>query len=122
MASLNERLGEVLKGKRQRDRLTQTELGSRIGTSGSYISAIESASTSVRISELEALASVFRTTAFDLVTQAAGPDPRTFSSANRERTAFVELFDGLSPEHQKTARAFMLFLREQQLHPTSDDV
>lgn len=114
MATLNERIGEVLKSKRQRDRLTQTEVGSRIGTSGSYISAIESASTSVRISELEALAAVFRTTAFDLVTQAAGPDPRTFSSANRERNAFVEVYDGLSPEHQNMARAFLLFLREQQ--------
>ncbi len=122
MTNLNERIGEVVKGKRQRDRLTQSELGSRIGTSGSYISAIESASTSVRISELEALASVFRTTAFDIVTQAAGPDPRSFTTANRDRTAFVELYDGLSPEHQKMARAFMLFLREQQLNPTSDDV
>ena len=114
MASLNERIGEVLKGKRQRDRLTQSDVGGRIGTSGSYISAIESASTSVRISELEALAAVFRTTAFELITQAVGPDPRTFSSANRERNAFVEVYDGLSPEHQKMARAFLHFLREQQ--------
>jgi transcriptional regulator with XRE-family HTH domain len=121
MTTLNERLGEVLKGKRQRDRLTQADVGARIGTSGSYISAIESASTSVRISELEALAAVFKTTAFELVTQAAGPDPRTFSSANRERNAFVEIYDGLGPEQQKMARTFLLFLREQQAQPTRDD-
>ncbi len=120
MATLNERLGEVLKGKRQRDRLTQSDVGSRIGTSGSYISAIESATTSVRVSELEALAAVFRTTAFELVTQAAGPDPRTFSSANRERNAFVEIYDALSPENQKTARSFLLFLREQQSRMPDD--
>lgn len=41
MASLNERLGEVLKRKRQRDRLTQSDLGSPTGVSGSYISSAE---------------------------------------------------------------------------------
>jgi predicted transcriptional regulator len=51
---------------RQRDRYTQADLGARIGTCGSYIAVIESVSTSARISEVEALATVFRTTAFDL--------------------------------------------------------
>lgn len=114
MASLNERLGEVVKMKRQRDRLTQTELGGRIGVSGSYISSIESATTGVRITELEGLASVFRTTAFDLIAEAAQPDPRNFSSANRERNAFVNIYDALSPKAQRQARAFLLFLRQQQ--------
>ena len=114
MASLNERLGEVVKMKRQRDRLTQAELGARIGVSGSYIGSIESAATGVRITELEALASVFRTTAFELITEAAGPDPRNFSAANRERNAFVNIYDALNPEAQRQARAFLLFLRHQQ--------
>ena len=114
MTSLNERMGEVVKMKRQRDRLTQTELGGRIGVSGSYISSIESATTGVRITELEGLASVFRTTAFDLIAEAAQPDPRNFSSANRERNAFVNIYDALSPEAQRQARAFLLFLRQQQ--------
>lgn len=120
MASLNERLGEVVKMKRQRDRLTQSELGGRIGVSGSYISSIESATTGVRITELEALASVFRTTAFDLITEAAQPDPRNFSSANRERNAFVNIYDALSLDAQRQARAFMLFLRQQQEQGTAD--
>lgn len=114
MPTLNERIGEVIKQKRQRDRLTQADLGSRIGVSGSYIGSIESAATSPRISEIEALAAVFRTTAFELITEAAQPDPRTFSAANRERNAFLGIYDGLAPESQKQARTFMLFLREQQ--------
>jgi len=120
MTTLNERLGEVIKRKRQRDRFTQADLGSRIGTSGSYISAIESASTSPRISELEALATVFRTTAFDLISEAAKQDAYTFSESNRERDAFLSLYDSLSLEHKKQARSFLLFLREQQEHPPED--
>ncbi len=121
MASLNERIGDLIKGKRQRDRLTQAELGSRIGVSGSYIGSVESATTSVRISELEGLADVFRTTAFDLLTEAAQPDRRNFSEANRERNAFLGLYDALSPESRKMARAFLLFLRDQEQSPGTDD-
>ena len=117
MATFNERIGEVVKRKRQRDRFTQADLGAKIGVSGSYISAIESASTSPRISELEALATVFRTTAFDLITEAAKQDAYTFSESNRERDAFLSLYDSLSPEHKKQARNFLLFLREQQERP-----
>ncbi|HEX5688905.1 MAG TPA: helix-turn-helix transcriptional regulator, partial [Roseiflexaceae bacterium] len=117
MPTLNERLGEVIKRKRQRDRHTQADLGARIGTSGSYISAIESSSTSPRISELESLATVFRTTAFDLISEAAKQDNYKFSESNRERDAFLSLYDSLSPENQKQARNFLLFLREQQDRP-----
>ena len=74
MPTLNERLGEVIKRKRQRDRFTQADLGAKIGVSGSYISAIESANSSPRIGELEGLATAFRTTAYDLITEAAGRD------------------------------------------------
>ena len=118
MATLNERISEIVKSERQRDRLTQSDLGSKIGVSGSYISGIESGQTSPRLVELEALASIFRTTAFDLITEAAQPDKRTFSDANRERNAFLGLYDALSPESQKMARAFLLFLREQQERDT----
>ncbi len=114
MPTLNERIGEIIKQKRQRDRLTQSDLGSRIGVSGSYIGSVESAQTSIRIAELEGLAMVFRTTAFELITEAAQPDPRTFSTANRDRNAFLTLYDSLTPEHQQQARTFLLFLRQQE--------
>jgi transcriptional regulator with XRE-family HTH domain len=121
MPSLNERIGEIVKQKRQRDRLTQSDLGGRIGVSGSYISSIESAQTSARISEIEGLASVFRTTAFEIITEAAQPDPRTFTTANRDRNAFLVLYDALTPEMQQQARTFLLFLREQQDRPSPSD-
>ncbi|MFO7171043.1 MAG: helix-turn-helix transcriptional regulator [Chloroflexota bacterium] len=114
MPTLNERIGEVIKRKRQRDRLTQAELGSRIGVSGSYIGSIENASSSARITELEGLATVFRTTAVELITEAAALDGYKISASTREREAFLALYDALTPEHQKMARAFLLFLREQQ--------
>ncbi len=117
MPTLNERIGEVVKRKRQRDRLTQLDLGGRIGVSGSYISSIESAQSSARISELEGLAEVFRTTAFDLIAEAARLDGYKFSESTRERDAFLALYDGLNPENQKMARQFLLFLREQQNRP-----
>ncbi|HEU5086520.1 MAG TPA: helix-turn-helix transcriptional regulator [Roseiflexaceae bacterium] len=122
MGTLNERLGDVVKRKRQRDRLTQADLGSRIGVSGSYISSIESAQSSARITEIEQLATVFRTTAFDLLSEAAKEDNYRFSEANRERSAFLSLYDQLAPEQQKMARAFLLFLREQQDKPAAADV
>jgi transcriptional regulator with XRE-family HTH domain len=114
MPTLNERIGEIVKRKRQRDRFTQADLGARIGVSGSYIGAIENATTSARVSELEGLATVFRTTAFDLISEAAAKDGYNFSASNRDRDAFLSLYDALTPEHQRQARSFLLFLREQQ--------
>ncbi len=114
MPTLNERIGEVIKRKRQRDRLTQNALGACIGVSGSYISSIESGQTGVRITELEGLATQFRTTAIDLINEAAGRDEYTFTAANRERDAFLALYDTLTPEQRTLARTFLLFLREQQ--------
>ncbi len=117
MPTLNERIGEVIKRKRQRDRLTQNELGSAIGVSGSYISSIESGQTGVRITELEGLALKFRTTALELINEAAGRDEYKFTTSTRERDAFLTLYDSLSPDHQKQARTYLLFLRELQNNP-----
>ncbi|NOK64183.1 MAG: XRE family transcriptional regulator [Chloroflexi bacterium AL-W] len=114
MPTLNERIGDIVKRKRQRDRLTQSDVGSRIGVSGSYISSIESAQTSARIAEIEGLANVFRTTAIELINEAAQLDSYRVTATNREREAFLALYDGLSPENQKQARTFLLFLRDQQ--------
>ncbi len=55
MPALNERIGEVVKRKRQRDRLTQADLGGRIGVSGSYIGGVEGGQTSPRIAEYRGL-------------------------------------------------------------------
>lgn len=116
-SALNERIGEVVKRKRQRDRLTQAALGERIGVSGSYIGSIESGQTSARIGELEGLATAFRTTAFDLISEAAGADGHNFSQSSRERDAFLSLYDQLNAASQEMARRFLLFLREQEQRP-----
>jgi transcriptional regulator with XRE-family HTH domain len=121
MPTLNERIGEVVKRKRQRDRLTQADLGAKIGVSGSYIGSIEGAQTSARVSELEGLAAVFRTTAIELISEAAAQDGYKVSASTRERDAFLALYDGLTPDHQRMARAFLLFLREQQDAPARDE-
>lgn len=120
MPTLSERIGEIVKRKRQRDRFTQADLGARISVSGSYISGIETGQTSPRLTELEGLATVFRTTAFEMVSEAVKQDNYNFSSSNRERDAFLSLYDSLSPEHQKGARSFLMFLREQQDRPQED--
>ncbi|MEI7645966.1 MAG: helix-turn-helix transcriptional regulator [Chloroflexales bacterium] len=117
MANLNERIGEAIKRKRQRDRLTQNDLGGKIGVSGSYISGVESGQTGVRITELEALATCLRTTAIDLINEAAGRDEYKFTTETRERDAFLTLYDGLSVEHKQQARTFLMFLRELQIQP-----
>ncbi|NJN15647.1 MAG: helix-turn-helix transcriptional regulator [Oscillochloris sp.] len=117
MATLNERIGEAIKRKRQRDRLTQSELGNRIGVSGSYISSVESGSTGVRITELEGLATALRTTAIELINEAAGREEYKFTSANREREAFLSLYDSLSDEYRNQARTYLMFLRELQNRP-----
>lgn len=120
MTSLNERIGQVVKRKRQRDRLTQNDLGARIGVSGSYISSVEAGTTGVRMTELEGLATQFRTTAVELILEAAGRDNYNFTTSNRERDAFLSLYDALSPEHKKQARNFLLFLRQLQDQPPDD--
>ncbi len=115
--SLNVRIGEVVKRKRQKYRYTQADLGTRIGVSGSYISSIESGQTSPRISELEALAVQFNTTAIELIVEAAGRDEYKFTAANRDRDAFLTLYDALNTDNQKQARNFLLFLRSLQDAP-----
>lgn len=117
MPSLSDRIGDILKRKRTRDRFTQADLGSKIGVSGSYISSIESGQTSPRIAEVEALAVVFRTTGYDLISEAAKLEGYKFSESTRERDAFLALYDSLSPDNQQMARTFLVFLREQQNRP-----
>ncbi len=90
----------------QPDRFTQADLGAKINVSGSYISGVESAQTSPHIAELEALATVFRTTAFDLIGEAAKQDNYTVSESNRERDAFLSLYDSLTPSTSGGRAAF----------------
>jgi len=114
MGSLGEELAKVLHRKRRAFRFTQADLGTRIGVSGSYISSLESGKASPRLAELEALAVHWRTTALELIMDAARADER-FVAALREgepRLGLDALAEDLPPERRALAREFVIFLRE----------
>ena len=82
--------------------------------SGSYISSLESGKASPRLAELEDLATHFRTTALELLAEAAEPDAG-YIPATEQPPAKDDLdgiAEALSPEHRELAREFLLFLRE----------
>jgi transcriptional regulator with XRE-family HTH domain len=114
MGSLGDELAGVLHRKRRAYRFTQADLASRIGVSGSYISSLETGKASPRISELEDLAASFRTTAMELVLEAASADQRYVASLQKEQPGLGldAIARDLPPEQQALAREFLLFLRE----------
>ena len=114
MSSLSENIGAIVKRKRTRDRLTQKDLGARIGVSGSYISAVESGATSARITEIEGLALAFRTTALEMISEAASSATKIYSDDRREQEALLSVFTSLSPERRQQVYDFVLFQRELQ--------
>ena len=115
MGLLNDALAEVLKRKRRAFRFTQDDLGRKIGVSGSYISTLESAKASPRISELEELAACFRTTAMAMLEEAARADERFVPVDDAPRPGTLDTIAAdLSPEGQRLAREFQLFLRERE--------
>ncbi len=114
MSSLSENIGAIVKRKRTRDRLTQNDLGGRIGVSGSYISAVESGTTSARISEIEGLALAFQTSALEMISEAASSATKIYSDDRREQEALLSVFTTLSPERRQQVYDFVIFQRELQ--------
>lgn len=114
MGVLHDELAKVLHRKRRAFRFTQSDLGSRIGMSGSYISSLESAKASPRIGELEELATHFRTTAFDMIKEAMSAGERFVPSAETTGDGLDAVAADLSLEHRLLAREFLLFLRERE--------
>jgi len=126
MGTLSDGLPKVLHRKRRGFRFTQSDLGQRIGVSGSYISALENGKQSPRISELEDLAACFRTTAMALIQEAGRAEERYVVAeqpAERQAARPVPAADGagldtiaadLSPVGRSMAREFLLFLRERE--------
>jgi len=116
MASLGDELAKVLHRKRRGFRFTQADLGTRIGMSGSYISSLESGKASPRVAELEDLAVHFRTTAYELIQEAARADEHYVAARRPEPdgAGLDAISEGLSPENRRLAREFLLFLRERE--------
>lgn len=114
MPTLSENLGAIVKRKRTRDRLTQNDLGAKIGVSGSYISGVENGTTSPRIIELEGLVATFRTTALEMISEAASTETKTYSDARREQESMLSVFNTLNPERRKQVLEFIMFQRDLQ--------
>lgn len=113
-SQFSEELAKVLLRKRKSFRFTQSDLGQRIGVSGSYISSLENGKASPRVAEVEALASHFRTTAMEIFQTAqtaeeryipATPVPDATKGAGAGLDAIAE---DLSPERRELAREFLL--------------
>jgi transcriptional regulator with XRE-family HTH domain len=115
VGALGDELAKVLLRNRKAFRFTQSELGERIGTSGSYISSLETGKASPRIEELEAMASCFRTTALALVEESAHADDRFVPLVATADDACLDVIAAdLSEERRRLAREFLLFLRERE--------
>jgi transcriptional regulator with XRE-family HTH domain len=114
MGVLGDELAKVLLRKRRAFRFTQADLGERIGVSGSYISSLETGKASPRISELEDLAAHFRTTAIEMIQDAATAQERFVAAPTYEdpRFGLDAIAADLSPEHRALGREFLVFLRE----------
>lgn len=114
MGTLGEELAKVLHRKRRAFRFTQVDLGTRIGMSGSYISSLESGKASPRLSELEDLAAHFRTTALEMIEEAARADERYIAAMHPEqpKIGLDAIASELTPEQRSLAREFLIFLRE----------
>jgi transcriptional regulator with XRE-family HTH domain len=114
MGTLGDELAKVLFRKRRAFRFTQADLGSRIGVSGSYISSLESAKASPRISELEDMAAHFRSTAIEMILEASRAD-QSFVAMRPTETPGLgldALAEDLTEDQRAFAREFLLFLRE----------
>jgi len=120
ISRLGEEVARIVQRKRRAFRFTQSDVGSRIGVSGSYVSGIENAKTSPRLAEVEAMAMLFRTTAMEMLfeAQSAGeafvPVTRPEGGAAALAAGLDEIAAELSPETRRLAREFLIFLRERE--------
>lgn len=117
ISRLGEEVARIVHRKRRAFRFTQADVGSRIGVSGSYISAVENAKTSPRLAEIEGMALLFRTTAMEML-QEAHAAGESFVPVTRDASAppagLDEIAAALTPEARRMAREFLLFLRERE--------
>ena len=116
MSKLGDEIAKIVFRKRRGFRFTQSDLGHRIGVSGSYISSIEAGKSSPRISELEDMATHFRTTAFEMIQEAFTAGEHFIPTVALETggPGLDEIASELTPEQRALARDFLLFLRERE--------
>jgi transcriptional regulator with XRE-family HTH domain len=109
-------LGYILKRLREKKHYTQAEVIERSGLdrSSSYISSLETNKTSPTVEELEALAVIYGTTAFDVLSEAKGITPTWDFTPNPDIRLLLNFYESLNAERRKIALEFIQFLAEKQ--------
>lgn len=118
ISRLGEEVARIVHRKRRAFRFTQADVGKRIGVSGSYVSSIENAKTSPRLAEIEGMATLFRTTAMEMLLEAQNASesfvPATHAEPGAIAAGLDEIAAELAPETRRLAREFLVFLRERE--------
>jgi transcriptional regulator with XRE-family HTH domain len=109
-------LGYILKRLREKRHFTQAEVIERSGLdrSPSYISSLETNKTSPTLEELEALAVIYGTTVFDILSEAKDIKPDWNFTPNPDIQLLLNFYQSLSPERKKTALEFVQFMAEKE--------
>ncbi len=109
-------LGYILKRLREKKHFTQQEVIERSGLdrSASYISSLETNKTSPTIQELEALAVIYSTTVFDMLSEAKGIAPNWDFTPNPDIRLLLNFYESLNAERRKIALEFIQYLAEKQ--------
>lgn len=113
---MTDSLGYILKRLREKKHYTQAEVIERSGLdrSSSYISSLETNKTSPTIEEMEALAVVYGTTVFDILSEAKGIKPNWDFAPNPDIQLMFNFYESLEGERRKVALEFVQFLAEKQ--------
>ncbi len=109
-------LGYILKRLREKKHFTQQEVVERSGLdrSASYISSLETNKTSPTLQELEALAVIYSTTVFDILSEAKGITPNWDFTPNPDIRLLLNFYESLNAERRKIALEFIQYLAEKQ--------
>jgi transcriptional regulator with XRE-family HTH domain len=109
-------LGYNLKRLREKKHFTQAEVIERSGLdrSPSYISSLETNKTSPTLEELEALAVIYGTTVFDILSEIKGISPTWDFTPNPDIRLLLNFYESLNAERRKIALEFVQYLAEKQ--------
>ena len=110
-------LGYILKRLRERKHYTQAEVIEKSGLdrSASYISSLETSRTSPTIDELEALAVLYSSTVFDILSEVKGVGAKWDFTPNPDIQMMFSFYGALNTERKKIALEFTQFLAEKQM-------
>ena len=110
-------LGYILKRLREKKHYTQAEVIERssLDRSPSYISSLETNKTSPTLEEMEALAVVYSTTVFEILSEAKDIKPNWEFAPNPDIQLLLNFYQSLSVERKKTALEFVEFLSQRYL-------